>query len=90
MPNHDEAMQAIIDLHFMDCEMAGDVVYACLTELQRNLQRGQLDIVTGRGNHSHNKRSNLRPEIEEVVRSLGLRSGSPQGNQGNVRVEVKP
>ena len=83
-------VQAILDLHFMDRDKARDVVHACLQELQRNLQSGQLDIVTGRGAHSHNRRSNLKPLIVEVLDLLHLEYSYPDGNEGVMRVAVRP
>jgi DNA-nicking Smr family endonuclease len=81
---------AVLDLHYMDRDKARDVVWQCLAELQRNLQSGQLNIVVGRGSHSHNRRSNLKPEIIEVLESMSLEYSCPEENEGVISVIVRP
>lgn len=73
----------------MDRDKAKDVVWACLVELQRNMQSGEVHIVTGRGTHSHNRKANLRPLIIESLNLLGLEYSLPD-NAGVIVVHVRP
>lgn len=83
-------MQATIDLHGMDKAMAEETVELCLQQLRASGQRGEVEIVTGRGNHSQRNRSSLRPVVLQLVRELGLDFHCPAMNPGVVLVNVVP
>ena len=74
----------------MDRETAGRAVRWCCSELQKTQQCGAIDIVTGRGVHAHNKKSNLAQMVKEELGDLGLKFTNPQGNEGVVRVAIRP
>ena len=66
-------MQATIDLHFMDKDVAYNVVASCIEVLLENKQQCTLQLITGKGAHSSNKQSNLRPTVLEVLAEYKLR-----------------
>eukprot|EP00892_Ulva_mutabilis_P008485 jgi/Ulvmu1/6008/UM026_0134.1 len=80
----------IIDLHLMDRLTAESVVQGCIYELQRNLQTGDVRIITGVGNHSHNNKANLKPLVLEIIAEAGLESSLMDRNQGMIIMHVKP
>lgn len=82
-------LQATIDLHFMDKETAYNVVAYCIDTLLENQQQGQLQLITGRGAHSSNKQSNLKPTVREVLRDYKLSYSEAGLNSGALIVEVQ-
>jgi hypothetical protein len=73
----------------MDRDCTTRVVAGCLQALQANHQVGDLQIVTGKGRHSHNHRSSLRPLALEIVKELGLEYTCPDDNPGVIVVHLQ-
>ena len=80
--------QATIDLHFMTKDVAYNVVAYCIETLQENKQRGKLQLITGRGAHSSNKQSNLRPTVLRVLAEYRLKHEVGR-NTGAIIVEIQ-
>lgn len=83
-------LQGVIDLHLMDRPTAEQVVQGCIFELQRNLQYGDVQIITGKGNHSHNNKANLKPLVLELIADAGLAHSMMDRNPGMIIMHVKP
>ena len=83
-------MQATIDLHGMDQPSAEETVMRCLQQLHASGQSGEVEVVTGQGNRSHNHKSNLRPLALQAIRALGMDFHCPERNPGVVLVRVAP
>jgi DNA-nicking Smr family endonuclease len=79
-------MQATLDLHGLDVASTEEVVRGVLRTLLQSRQSGELDIVTGQGNNSHNRKSNLRPLVVTIIQENGLRHQCPTQNAGMLTV----
>jgi DNA-nicking Smr family endonuclease len=77
----------MLDLHGLDLASTEEVVRGVLRTLLRVRQSGELEIVTGQGTHSHNRKSNLRPLVLSIVQECGLRCWCPTQNAGVLTVQ---
>lgn len=74
----------------MDRGTAERVVQGCIYELQRNLQTGDVHIITGVGNHSRHNKAHLKPLVLEIIANAELEYGMMDRNPGMIIMRVKP
>jgi hypothetical protein len=73
----------------MDKDTAEHVVHECFGELLKSGQAGTVEIITGRGNNSHNRRSNLKPVVKDILSRLNLSFEEPECNSGVLLVHLR-
>lgn len=83
-------LQGVIDLHLMDRPTAEQVIQGCIYELQRNLQTGDIQVITGMGNHSHNNKANLKPLVLDLIADAGLEHSMADRNPGMIIMHIRP
>lgn len=73
----------------MSRDFAAQVLDAVIGGLRTAAQAGTLVVITGRGNHSHNSKSALKPVVMATLWDLGLRPVADTQNDGLVSVDVQ-
>lgn len=72
----------------MSREFAAEVLETVVRGLRAAGQAGTMHVITGRGNHSHNSRSALRPVVMATLQDLGMRPAPDVSNEGILVVDV--